>query len=197
MPSPHDGQQWIRQAVDRFEGPLTLYAARLLGGDVERARDVVQDTFLRLWESDHASVDGHLAQWLYRVCRNRALDVRRKESRMTTTLETAEVRDQKSDLGMQIHVGSTTSDLRPPPSESAGVMRLIETLSEKQQEVLRLKFQGGLSYAEIATVMEITVNHVGVMIHTAIKTLRERMNASESQPAKSTPSAVIRGEVLS
>src|SRR5436189_2042695 len=92
MPVPHDGQQWIRQAVDRFEGPLTLYAARLLGGDVERARDVVQDTFLRLWESDRASVDGHLAQWLYRVCRNRALDVRRKERRMTTTLEAAEVR---------------------------------------------------------------------------------------------------------
>src|SRR5258708_845972 len=87
MHSPQDDQQWIRQAVDRYEGPLTLYAARLLGGDVERARDVVQDAFLRLWEADRVSVDGHLAQWLYRVCRNRTLDVRRKESRMTTTLE--------------------------------------------------------------------------------------------------------------
>ena len=107
MPVPQD-DCWIAQAVDRYEGPLTLYAARVLAGagshygiDVERARDVVQDTFLRLWESDRASVNGHLAQWLYRVCRNCALDVRRKESRMTTMLETTNVRDQRAEVGAQ------------------------------------------------------------------------------------------------
>jgi DNA-directed RNA polymerase specialized sigma24 family protein len=36
-----------------------------------------------------------------------------------------------------------------------------------------------VSYAEIAHVMEITVNHVGVLIHTALKTVRERMKTSE------------------
>ena len=45
-PDPEYGA-WIREAVDRFEGPLTLYATRLLG-DAESARDVVQETFLRL-----------------------------------------------------------------------------------------------------------------------------------------------------
>src|SRR5438477_11827202 len=180
MPSPQDGR-WICQAVDRFEGPLTLYAARLLGGDVDRARDVVQDTFLRLWESDPANVNGHLGQWLYRVCRNRALDVRRKESRMTTMLETAEVRDQRSEVRGQMsdvrgqrsegdRALTLTSDFRP-------LISVMQSLPEKQQEVLRLKFQGGLSYADIATVMDITVNHVGVLIHTAIKALRERMEA--------------------
>ena len=45
-PDPEYGA-WIREAVARFEGPLALYATRLLG-DAESARDVVQDTFLRL-----------------------------------------------------------------------------------------------------------------------------------------------------
>ena len=75
-------ESWVRDAVARFEGPLTLYAARLLR-DAEAARDVVQETFLKLCASDQASIDGHLAEWLFTVCRNRALDVLRKEHRMT------------------------------------------------------------------------------------------------------------------
>ena len=64
-------QSWVRDAVARFEGPLLLYAARLLR-DAETARDVVQDTFLKLCGSEFASIDGHLAEWLFTVCHNRA-----------------------------------------------------------------------------------------------------------------------------
>src|SRR5438132_1705975 len=67
---------WVRSAVERFEGPLILYASRVLG-DAEAARDVVQDTFLRLCAQTRAQVDGRLAEWLFTVCRNRSLDVLR------------------------------------------------------------------------------------------------------------------------
>ena len=77
-----DDKEWIRAAVARFEGPLTLYAARLLG-DADRARDVVQDTFLKLCRQDAREIRDRLAEWLFTVCRNRALDVLRKEGRMT------------------------------------------------------------------------------------------------------------------
>src|SRR5258708_38350977 len=76
------GSSWVRSAVSRFEGPFTLYAARLLGEN-ERARDVVQDTFLRLCVQDRFKVEDRLAEWLFTVCRNRALDILRKERRMT------------------------------------------------------------------------------------------------------------------
>ena len=73
---------WVRAAVDQFERPLTLYASRLLG-DPDRARDVVQDVFLKLCCQERERVEPHLAEWLFTVCRNRALDVLRKEGRMT------------------------------------------------------------------------------------------------------------------
>lgn len=70
-----------------------------------------------------------------------------------------------------------------PPRESTEqsptVIAALESLTDKQQEVIRLKFQGGLSYQEIAEVMEITANHVGVLIHTALKTIREKLHCSE------------------
>ena len=73
---------WVREAVAHFERPLAIYATRLVG-DAETARDVVQDTFMRLCGQDRAAVGDHLAEWLFTVCRNRALDVLRKEHRMT------------------------------------------------------------------------------------------------------------------
>jgi len=164
---------WIRAAVDRYEGPLTHYAAKLVG-DVDRARDVVQDTFLKLWTADRSSVNGHLGQWLYRVCRNRALDVCRKEFRMTTLHE-----DQ-----LQAHGPTAERDADSIPHEDAstsGVLAMLQSLPERQQEVIRMKFQGGLSYREIANVMDLTVNHVGVLIHSGLKTIREKMSVVQTQ----------------
>ena len=154
------------------------YASRLLG-DVERARDVVQDTFLKLCRADRASVDGHVTEWLFTVCRNGALDVRRKEKRMTTSPET----------GMAALAGPDAQpDARMEKDEAMrSVLDWLETLPESQQEVLRLKFQNGLSYKEIAAITKRTVNHVGVLIHNGMKTLRARAAASPlaTQPGRS------------
>jgi RNA polymerase sigma-70 factor (ECF subfamily) len=47
-------------------------------------------------------------------------------------------------------------------------------LPKNQQEVIRLKFQHGLSYKEISTVTNLSVTNVGFLIHTGLKVLRER-----------------------
>jgi RNA polymerase sigma-70 factor (ECF subfamily) len=60
----------------------------------------------------------------------------------------------------------------------------VKQLNDRQQEAIRLKFQSGLSYKEIAEVMDITVNHVGVLLHNAIKTIREKLsNAIDGENA--------------
>jgi RNA polymerase sigma-70 factor (ECF subfamily) len=53
-------------------------------------------------------------------------------------------------------------------------LRIVGTLPPRQQEVIQLKFQNDLSYQQIAEIMQTTANNVGVLLHTAIKTLRER-----------------------
>jgi RNA polymerase sigma-70 factor (ECF subfamily) len=66
--------------------------------------------------------------------------------------------------------------------DASRVLEAIESLSDAEQEVLRLKFQDGLKYHEIANVTGRTTNYVGVLIHTAIKKLRAQLQADE--PAK-------------
>ena len=61
-------------------------------------------------------------------------------------------------------------------SELSGQMlRLLATLPDNQQEVVRLKFQNGLSYRDISKVTNLTVSNVGYLIHTAIHTLRREL----------------------
>src|SRR5215468_1254313 len=73
---------WIVAALERYESHLVRYATWILG-DIERAREVVQETFLRLCKEHQARIGDHLGQWLFTVCRNLAFDVRKKENRMS------------------------------------------------------------------------------------------------------------------
>ena len=158
--------EWVRAAVDRYAAPLIRYAA-LITGDLEQARDVVQDTFVRLCAEESGRVNSHLAQWLFTVCRNRALDVQRKESRMEPLSE-AEMSSQASSDPSP----AAQAEQRETADE---VLRLLEQLPENQQEVVRLKFQYGLTYQEISKVTDLTVSNIGFLIHTAIKTIRQQL----------------------
>jgi RNA polymerase sigma factor (sigma-70 family) len=59
----------------------------------------------------------------------------------------------------------------------------VADLPQRQQEAVRLKFQGGLSYREIAEVMDTTANNVGVLLHTAIRTIRDKLATAGSGTA--------------
>ncbi len=158
--------EWIADALARFEAPLLRFATKLLR-DGDRARDVVQETFLQLCQQDRAAIEGHLAAWLFRVCRNRAFDVRRKESRVEL-----------------IEQATPAADPHPDPSqamqhkqEGTQVLRILETLPEAHQETVYLRFQGGLSYKEIAEITGHSVTNVGVILHGAVKKIRAHMDS--------------------
>ena len=58
------------------------------------------------------------------------------------------------------------------------VLKLVGALSDNQKEVIRLKFQNGLSYRQISDITDLTVSNVGYLIHTAIQKLREQLKVN-------------------
>lgn len=164
---PHAAVNWIHAALERHEADLVRYAAQRLAGDLDRARDTVQEAFLRLCKERREDVEGRVTEWLYRVVRNLAVDARRKESRMTTLSE--------EDYARRDERAPQPDEALAHRDEVAHVLGRLEALPEKQREALRLKFQSGLSYREIAAVMDETVGNVGWLIHVGIKGLRGRL----------------------
>ncbi len=160
-----DQLAWVRDLLEQYEGPLLRYAKKIVGEE-ERARDVVQDTFLKLIEQPSEKVAGHEAQWLFRVCRNRALDVLKKEGRMQPDDAAVATKASPDPAPAQIAEGKEAS---------AQVLGLVEHLPRNQREVVLLKFQNGYSYKQIAEITSLSVSNVGYLLHHALKTLRTQL----------------------
>ena len=158
--------------VRRFQPPLLSYANRITG-DPERAHDVVQEVFVELDKRLRTASGEVSAKWLFTVCRNRALNVCRKDRRLAFVshdiLDTAESSAEWPPL--QLQKKEATSFL----------MRIVATLPARQQEVLQLRFQNDLSYQEISEITQLSVTNVGVVIHNALKTLRQKYTPIASE----------------
>ena len=167
QPSPNS--EWVRSIVESHAADLTRYAASILG-DPDAAKDVVQDSFIRLWREPREKVEDHVRPWLFRVCRSRALDHRRKGGRMKPLSEVDTATKPAEGIGPEEAVEQRDSH--------AQVLGLMQQLPENQREVVRLKFQNGLSYKEIAGITELSVSNVGFLLHTALQTLRAQVAAT-------------------
>ena len=157
---------WIGSALHQFEGPLIRYAMTFTR-DLGLAQDVVQDAFLKLLKEDRNKVADHLAPWLFKVCRNRALEILRKDKRMTFTSDTL-----TTDSPSREHDPARQTADREMTEK---MFQMLLTLPENQQEVVRLKFQNGMSYKEISSITNLSVSNVGYLLHQAVKSLRHAL----------------------
>jgi RNA polymerase sigma-70 factor (ECF subfamily) len=184
MPVP-DALELI-SLLDRYERPLVRYAQSITG-DLEAARDVVQETFIKLArggmnENGTDVVDRmrHLEAWLFSVTRNGAVDHQRKFSRI-----------------IRMPLPEDRPCAEPGPAavlerqESAtALFRLLDALSPNQREVVRLKFQNDLSYREIAEITCLSVTNVGFLLHTGLKKLRELLREQSREDIDLSRSAL-------
>jgi RNA polymerase sigma-70 factor (ECF subfamily) len=148
-----------------LESPLLRYALRYLR-EPDMAQDIVQEAFLRL----HARFDEvrEPRSWLYRTVHNLALNHQQRADR-TVPLEPNPSAD---------HPADDPADPQPLPDEAiarwegVGLVRLgLETLDPRSRELLRLKFNDGMSYKDISARTGLTVGHVGYLLHHAVKAL--------------------------
>jgi RNA polymerase sigma factor (sigma-70 family) len=155
--------EWVLAALERFELPLLRFAATIAGR--AQAADVVQDTFLKLCAENRSKVEGHLAAWLFTVCKHRAIELRRSERRLSS-MEDVDVQPNP-DSGPALELERKQSISR--------IDAAIEALAEREREALLLKLDAGLSYKQIAEVMNLSVSNVGFILHTAIAKLRAEL----------------------
>jgi len=159
--------KWITEAMARHERALVGYVHGFTGSE-DQARDIVQDAFIKLCQKSNDDFNGGLKAWLYKVCRNGALQQLRKENRMTEL--TDKTMHGQCDQSPSPDVSTEKKD------QYQQMMSLIDTLPQKQQEVIRLKYQQQLSYKEISVVAGLTVTNVGMLLHTGLQNLRVKMN---------------------
>ncbi len=163
-------QAWLTQVFRENELAMMGYATHLLG-DRDRASDVVHDTFVRLCKQPRRQVEDRVRQWLFRVCRNRALDILKKESRMKTL--------DDANASRQISRDSDPVSIAVMTERYENAQGLLATLPPRQQEVIRLKIHGDLSYREISELTGLSVGNVGYLLSTGLKMIRNQLATAE------------------
>jgi RNA polymerase sigma-70 factor, ECF subfamily len=164
-------QEWLQQTFQRLERPLVAYAMSLLDGHVDRACDCVQDTFLSLCRQNQSDVEGHVDAWLFRTCRNRAIDHHRQEARMIAHSDSSSLATA-SDPGLEPVQQLVQQD------EHTRLRFQIAQLPTREQEILALRLNQGLSYKQIAEITQLSVSNVGVILHQAIMKLKSSLHSS-------------------
>ena len=168
--SAESGWESIEELFEALESPLLTYALRFVG-EAGAAEDIVQEAFMRL----HAQFEEvrEPRKWLYRTVHNLALNHKRDNAKIISLNEDAE--------GGSPAVAEA-SDPQPLPDEQIarmegiGLVRLsVETLDARGRELIRLKFNEGLSYKEISERTGLSVGNVGYLLHHAIKTVGEEL----------------------
>ncbi|MDR0611620.1 MAG: RNA polymerase sigma factor [Planctomycetaceae bacterium] len=149
-----------------FDDPLLYesirrYAVRLLS-DSDAANDVVQEVFLRF--KQHRNSIAQPRAWAYRTARNLAIDHFRKTK---TTVLPDSMPAEAARFNPVL--------LNEKKEEIEMIQQKINRLSIRHREVLRLKFQEGLKYAEIADVIGEPVTTVAWLIHEAVTLLRKEL----------------------
>jgi RNA polymerase sigma-70 factor (ECF subfamily) len=140
---------------------------------------VVQGTFLRLCQEDLDAIEDHLPAWLFRVCRNRALDLRKKERPLQPL-------DENDDPPTEA-AGGDPHGLLEKSDSARRVLSAVAELPPDQQEVLRLRFQEELSYREISVITNHSVTNVGFLLHTGIRRVRQRLGAAGTTTTRPRP----------
>jgi len=173
MPSPADR---LPAVLQRYERPLLGYAF-VRSGDHGLAQDAVQETLLRFLRHAPSGDLESLAPWLFTTCRNVLTDLHRKASRhpLAETLSSGSPADAPT--------AAPSPDEALEAKETAHFLQgRIAALPAIQQEIVRLKFETGLAYRDIAAATGLSIANTGWLLHQAVATLRADWQRLESAP---------------
>jgi RNA polymerase sigma-70 factor (ECF subfamily) len=158
--------------VRAYEGRLYGFFYRLTG-DVDEARDLTQDTFIRAYRRIHLySPDRPLVPWLLSIARNLHVDrLRSRNGRENDRVWTSRPLDILPDPGPAPDRAAIEGEIREM------LWNALNTLGPLHREILILKDIEDLDYREIAAILNIPPGTVASRLHNARVALRDSLNA--------------------
>ena len=176
-----------------------LYAAALrYTRNPDDARDLLQDTYLKAFNSFHQFQEGtNLRAWLYRVLTTTFINSYRKDQRRPQLAsgeledwQIAEAQSHTSDLGKSAEAEALEN---LPDSD---IKRALHEIPEEFRIAVYLADVEGFSYKEIADIVDVPAGTVMSRLHRGRKLLREKLSDYAKELGYSTESKKGKGEKL-
>ena len=182
----HDSQdsedvaQAFSAIFETYQQPIYLYVLRMMGGAVEDARDLTQETFIKAFTAlPKMPPDLKTKPWLYRIATNVCIDTLRRKrliawqrwDRFLTMFHPAQMATDNPERDA-LH-----------QEEREEVQQVLAQLTPKHRLCLTLREYRGLSYAEIAQVLHTTPNTIKTLLYRARESFRRHYRQLHPQAA--------------
>jgi len=168
----------FRELVEAYQHRVFKMALGMLGNE-EDARDVVQDGFLKAYKKlDTFKGQSTFYTWLYRIVMNLSIDLSRKKYRKSEILKgdnySLDLAVNNLDTGTKLGIKNPEQEVER--QELGNKIKIaLANLSPAHREVIILREIDGLSYAEMAKVIQCTEGTIMSRLHHARKKLQEEL----------------------
>jgi RNA polymerase sigma-70 factor (ECF subfamily) len=165
----------FRMLFECYYGSLCTYAAGFVGTK-DVAEEVVQAVFVQLWyRCERSDITGNVRSYLYTAVRNRALNLKQHErviqrlrgvvvDALAAGRDIPGIAESPPEAGQEVERGEVVEQ----------VQALVRTLPVRMREILTLRWDHGMSYREIASVLGIREKSAKQHHSRAIAALRQR-----------------------
>ncbi len=119
---------------------------------------------------------GTFSAWMFGIARNSLNDYFRKDGRQAGQVSIESLPPIQGS-------GDTLEGQAIQAERFKQVIRQLEQLSESEREAVALRYGSELKYQEIAEIMKVSVDQVGVLLHRALEKLRSALNENDKEEA--------------
>jgi RNA polymerase sigma-70 factor, ECF subfamily len=164
----------FNQLVMRWERPIYALAYRVIGRE-EEARDVAQETFLRAFRAlGGFKGQAKFSSWLYRITLNLCRDWIRRERRTPVSQPPEGV--DIIELAGEAEPSESIEDLVSRRELGRAVAKAMALLPEEQRTAIILKEYHGLTFQEIADLLECPLSTVKTRLYQGLTVLRKQLS---------------------
>lgn len=140
--------------------------------DQELVKDCIHDLFFDLFKYRKNLADNdHIRNYLFKSLKRKIQSSKSGKLSLVYTSAFQEESEKKTST-------PANDDNESQEETIEKIKKAMVKLSDRQQEVLHLKFQVGLSYPEIAKILEISVESVRTLVYRAVKTIKEELKVN-------------------
>lgn len=152
----------------------TYWHIRRIIIDHDDADDVLQNTFIKVWENlAKFREDSKLYTWIYRIATNEALQfLQKKKQNLNTSFD-----DVSYELSEKLSVGAYFNGNQI----ELKLQQAILTLPEKQRIVFNMKYYDNLKYEEMQEILDTSVGALKASYHHAVKKVEEYLKKQLNQ----------------
>ena len=148
---------------DTYYEKLYLFAEKYIY-DSDKAHDIVQDVFLKIWENaERLELTSSIQHYLFASVRNGCLNY----------LKSLQIEDRNNRKYAEAYIESQNVDMVDDEELLARVRQVLDELPEKCMEVCLLRFVEGYKYAEIAARLDMNENTVKAQLHRGMERLKQ------------------------